>query len=390
MPVTPILGPERPTGLSRFYSSMHRWPFSIKMHLWAQQLFVYSLYVCGAFWWAKRSLRKNGSVVVLTFHRVLQDSVFENSSVLRGVVVRENSFRELAEYVAKYYEAIEIGQNLPDRPADRLRVAFTFDDGWADNYAVALPIAKRFQIPLTIFVCPGLIGSDEPFWPERMTSLSAKSGGVILKREIDELIEILKKYSPEEREEAIKELLKSNGVEQPEPGHLGGKWTLSWEEIVEMNQSNVTFGSHTQTHQILTTLHSPRIQSEIGLSKAALEHALGTSCELFAYPNGNWNPMIRDLVAAEGFKLAFTTERGAWTPSCDPLAIPRANVYEGNIVRANGTFSAPMFEYTTFWKVWLAMKRKNSKSRQAEPVAATRSANPQSASNESHLPACQD
>ena len=390
MPTSTTLGKESPRSFSGLYKRARIWPFTTKMHLWMQQVFVYSLYWCGAFWWAKRSLRKNGSVVVLTFHRVLRDSAFENSTVLRGVVVRENTFRELAGHISKYYEAIKIDETLPGNPSDRLRVAFTFDDGWTDNYAVAFPIAKRFRIPLTIFVCPGLIDSEEPFWPERMASLSSKAGGALAKREIDEMIETLKKYSPEERDEAIKELLKSNGVEPSEPGSLREKWTLSWEEILEMDRLDVSFGSHTQTHQILTTLPSNRIQTEIRLSKAALEHVLGAPCDIFAYPNGNWDPAIRDLVAREGFKLAFTTERGAWTPTCDPLSIPRANVYEGNVVRANGKFSPAMFEYTSFWKVWLAMKKRKSLNHQPQSTVGKVRTSAKSSCEEPALPACQD
>ena len=383
------LGQETPTGFSGYYRRVRGWPFSVKLHLLLQQAFVYSLYACGAFWWAKRSLRNNGSVIVLTFHRVLKDLAYENSTVLRGVVVRENTFRQLAEHVSKHYQAVKVEEILPGLPSGRLRIAFTFDDGWADNHAIALPIAKRFQIPLTIFVCPGLIGSEEPFWPERMSSLSSKSGGPLPKREIDELIETLKQYSTEERDNAINELLKSNGVQPPEPGSPREKWSLSWEEILEMDRLDVSFGSHTQTHQILTTLPADRIQTEIQLSKAALEHALGAPCRTFAYPNGNWNPMIRNMVAREGFKLAFTTERGAWTPASDPLSIPRANVYEGNVVRANGKFSAAMFEYTTFWKVWLATKKAKSFNRQTQWNGAVQPSTAKPA-NESVLPACQD
>ena len=382
------LGRETP-GFSGLCRRIRRWPFYVKLHLLLQQAFVYSLYACGAFWWAKRSLRMSGSVIVLTFHRVLQDWAYENSTVLRGVVLREKTFRQLAEHVAKHYQAVKADEILPGLPTERLRIAFTFDDGWADNHAIALPIAKRFQIPLTIFVCPGLIGSEEPFWPERMTSLSLKSGGALPNREIDELIETLKQYTPEERDNAIQELLKSNGVQPPEPGSLREKWSLSWEDILEMNRLGVSFGSHTHTHQILTTLPSGRVQTEIRLSKTALEHALGAPCRTFAYPNGNWNPMIRDVVAREGFKLAFTTERGAWTPSCDPLSIPRANVYEGNVVRANGKFSAAMFEYTTFWKVWLAAKKTKSFSRQTQWNAAVRSSTTEPV-NDPVLPVCQD
>ncbi len=332
------------------------------VHLFLQKLWVYFLYATGSFWWAKRQLRQSGSIVVLMFHRVLKDEEFKRPQVLPGVVVRQRTFRELAQHVSKHYDAIPIHSAVPGQVGDKLRVAFTFDDGWTDNYAVALPIAIEHNIPMTIFVCPGLIGTSQPFWPERMTSLFAASGGSIKRSEIEEMIEQLKKCSPEDRELAIdqlvhRELLNGNCsdklAEQPVPETS----TLSWDEILEMNKGNISFGSHTQTHQILTTVPLDQVRSEISLSKIELERTLNLPCETFAYPNGNWSPEIRDIVAQEGFKLAFTTQRGAWTPDCDPLAIPRANVYEGNLVWPNGRFSPAMFEYTTFWKVWRATRK---------------------------------
>lgn len=326
-----------------------------RIHFIVQKFWVGLLYASGALWWAKRQLRLNGSIVVLMFHRVLKDPEFKLPYNLPGVVVRENTFRELAAHVQKHYEAIQLEGAIPGQDCKTLRIAFTFDDGWTDNYSVALPIAREFEIPLTIFVCPGLVGSPQPFWPERMTNHFASSGGSILKADIAEMIEQLKHCSAEDRELAISKLVgpnDSNVVTTPLSR------TLSWDEILEMSRNNVSFGSHTQTHQILTTLQPSQVQKEIRLSKFELEKALNSTCQIFAYPNGNWNSQIKDIVAQEGFILAFTTERGAWTPNCDPLAIPRANVYEDNLAGPNGQFSPAMFEYTTFWKIWRAMRTK--------------------------------
>ena len=323
-----------------------------------QKFWVKFLYFTGALWWAKRQLRLDGSIVVLMFHRVLKDHEFRLPYNLPGVVVRENTFRELAEHVHRNYEAIQIEGATPGETGHKLRIAFTFDDGWTDNYAVALPVAREFNIPFTIFVCPGLLGSAQPFWPERMTSHLAAAGGTIQKADIAEMIEQLKHCSAEDRELAISKLVGENCPNDANVASTSSSRTLSWDEILEMSRNNVSFGSHTQTHQILTTLQPKQVQKEISLSKFELENALNSSCQIFAYPNGNWNSQIKDIVAQEGFKLAFTTERGAWTPNCDPLAIPRANVYEDNLVGPNGQFSPAMFEYTTFWKIWRAMRTK--------------------------------
>ncbi len=359
-----------------------------KIHFTVQTFWVGLLYTSGALWWAKRQLRLNGSIVVLMFHRVLKDPEFKLPYNLPGVVVRENTFRELAEHVQKHYEAIQLEGATPGQDCETLRIAFTFDDGWTDNYAVAFPIAREFEIPLTIFVCPGLVGSPQPFWPERMTSHFATSGGTVQKAEIVEMIEQLKNCSAEDRELAISKLVgpsDSNVVTTP------SSRTLSWDEILEMSKNKVSFGSHTQTHQILTTIQPSQIQKEIRLSKCELEKALNSTCHIFAYPNGNWNSQIKDIVAQEGFKLAFTTERGAWTPDCDPLAIPRANVYEDNLVGPNGKFSPAMFEYTTFWKVWRSLRNQRASGKADQSL--NRGPSSESASNEkqpSVVTACQD
>ena len=48
---------------------------------------------------------------------------------------------------------------LPDHA-----VWVTFDDGDPSVVANALPILAELNVPATMFVCPGLIESGEPFW----------------------------------------------------------------------------------------------------------------------------------------------------------------------------------------------------------------------------------
>jgi peptidoglycan/xylan/chitin deacetylase (PgdA/CDA1 family) len=315
----------------------------------AQCLWANLLAASGCLWWAKLQMRRRGAVIVLTLHRVLDDAGFSATDSHPGTVVRQRTFERLAAYAAERYEAIDVGAAKPGGSCRRLRVAFTFDDGWNDNYTFALEIAQAYGIPLTIFVCPGLTGRPSPFWPERVAALLKATGR---HKEIEAVVEELKHCAVEERELWI-ERLSAEGVTAP-PRDCDG--TLSWKAILAMDRAHVRFGSHTHTHQILTTVQADVARRELRDSKRAIEHALGHDCDVFAYPNGDWSPETRAMLVESGYRLAFTTKRGAWTAATDRLAVPRSNVYEGNLIGLTGRFSPAMFEYTTFWKAWRAMK----------------------------------
>lgn len=312
--------------------------------------------VSGGLWWAKRRLRKSRSIVVLTFHRVLDEPEYSRTHSLPGILMRKATFEVLAAYVARRYEPVDISRAVPGQDSQKLRIALTFDDGWTDNDATAFPIAHANGIPMTVFVCPGLLGLDSPFWPERVAAAIRAARPTATDAEIERVIENMKRCAPEDREHAIGEL----AVRAAAPAEADTPdTTLSWEQIAEMDRAGVTFGSHTQTHQILTMAPERAVRLEIRESKAAVERALNKPCHLFAYPNGNHSSWIGGLLDGAGFRLAFTTQRGAWTASCDQLAIPRMHVYEDNVAGPTGRFSPAMFEYQVFWNAWRAMQARS-------------------------------
>jgi peptidoglycan/xylan/chitin deacetylase (PgdA/CDA1 family) len=322
--------------------------------LWARMLAT-----SGCLWWAKRQLRASGAVIPLVLHRVLGEADYLETHSLPGIVVRERTFRELVAHVVRRCEPVDLRKTEPGKPSSRIRVAFTFDDGWSDNYSVVFPITREYEIPLTVFLCPGLIDRESPFWPETAVALLRAIRPAAEDAEIEAIIESLKKYAPEARTQHLAKLSEQACEQGMSFGPSNADHTLSWVAVIEMDRGGVSFGSHTQTHQILTTISLDAARNEVRESKAALETALNKCCDAFAYPNGNWSTETRRLLAEEGFKLAVTTERGAWTATSDRLAIPRSNVSEDNVVGPTGRFSPTVFEYTTFWKGWRATRAKS-------------------------------
>jgi peptidoglycan/xylan/chitin deacetylase (PgdA/CDA1 family) len=297
-------------------------------------------------------MRRSGALVVLTFHRVLDDERLRTTASLPGIIVRQRTFERLTSYIERGYEAVHPGTVVPGEASDRLRVAVTFDDAWSDNYPVALPIAQAHNVPLTIFACPALTGANSPFWPEQISAVLEAAGR---RKEVEAIIEDLKHRTRENRERRIKSLVKklaASGVATK----CTTDSTLPWEEIETMGRAGVAFGSHTMTHQILTMVPAETVRRELLESKRIIEQKLGGTCDLFAYPNGDWSPSTRAMLSEAGYRFAFTTQHGVWTKQCDRLSIPRLNVCEENLVDLAGRFSPAMFEYTTVWKAWRAEK----------------------------------
>jgi peptidoglycan/xylan/chitin deacetylase (PgdA/CDA1 family) len=333
--------------------------FWMKMRRVLQWLWARFLSASGCLWWAKRQLRGNGAVVALIFHRVLDESSYRTTRSQPEIVVRENTFRELVAHIASRFEPVDLREAAPGKLGEKLRVAITFDDGWEDNYTVAFPIICKYGIPVIIFVTSGFVGMNAPFWPEQVIGLLRAMNSSIENTEIEAMIESLKKHSAEEREQCLVKLLEQASEKGMSLQPSSIDRTLSWQEIWEMDRIGVEIGSHTQTHQILTTVGTDTARQEVLESKATIERALGKLCDVFSYPNGNWSPETRNMLAESGFRFAVTTDPGAWTAACDPLCIPRVNVYEGKVVGLTGRFSPAMFEYMTFWKAWRATRAKS-------------------------------
>lgn len=353
-------------------------------------LWMHFLFLTGLLSWARQRIGRQGGIVVLTFHRVLPEDQYGTTNSPAGMSLRQKTFEALTRYVSRHYPVVPLSGEEPVWTTERQRprIAFTFDDGWIDNGTVAAPIAQRYGIPLTIFICPEKIGSPLPFWPERVTVLvravrssaeAIRKAKQILAARPDQGTPYLKAL---ESDEALKSLISSlKGQAHPESDEVivqmravaGGDdglnangtadSTMTWDDIHSLREAGVTFGSHTQSHPILTHIPIEDAEREITDSKREIQEQVGSQCLLFSYPNGDWCWNVRSLVNQAGYKFAFTNRPGTWTAECDPLLIPRVNVWEGSVAGLFGGFSRIAFEYSTFWKIFRAQRRRRTDAR---------------------------
>jgi peptidoglycan/xylan/chitin deacetylase (PgdA/CDA1 family) len=81
------------------------------------------------------------------------------------------------------------------------------------------------------------------------------------------------------------------------------------------------------------------METEIAGSKKQLETQLGSKVISFAYPNGEYNADVKNLVAQAGFQVAVTTEKRINHPGEDSLALGRISLCEESTRGFKGTYS---------------------------------------------------
>lgn len=328
----------------------------------AKAAYLRLLYATGLLRRARLKAASRG-VVVITLHRVLEDEAYAATQLQPGMAVRASTFTSLLEYITQHCEWV-LPEDATDLQAQetashRPRVALTFDDGWRDNFDVAFPLSREYGVPFTVFLCPQMMNGQGSFWTDKVHDFwwaAQRAGQLEMLRTIcvdqdsrsaDSLIQGLKHIPGDAREAVIAKLQATF----PAPDGTGRRprQLLTWSEVKHMSEGGVSFGSHTASHAILTDISHGEAVRELSESKSAIEAQLN-SCTLFAYPNGDWSPSVRELVAQSGYRAAFINSPGIWRAKGNQFSIPRINVWEGSLTGSNGRFSRMALEYAIFWK----------------------------------------
>ncbi len=222
-------------------------------------------------------------------------------------------------------------------------VAVTFDDGYADNFQVALPVLQHYRLPATFFVAAGFLDGGCMFndlvveacrvvstgtWHTGVAGLGTCHVTDVAARVqlAGQLIGRLKYLSADERLAAAWDLLRSAGGTPP--GHI----MMTSDEVRALHRAGMEIGGHTHSHPILARLSNDDAEHEIRAGKAALESLLGARLLHFAYPNGKpgTDYLPRDVIVAQaaGFTSALTTVWASATRAADPFQVPRVGSWD--------------------------------------------------------------
>jgi peptidoglycan/xylan/chitin deacetylase (PgdA/CDA1 family) len=281
--------------------------------------------------------------VILMYHRVAEP--IEDAYSL---AVSPKRFTEHVEHLARRGGVVPLAEIA--QPADALKIAITFDDGYADNATTAAPELAAASLPATYFVTTGRLGGQHFWWDRLSTGLlgaQPRPQGIDVtvgdrslwlalndlqaaRTSLRFLHRRLRPLPPDELAATVDHLLHRLGATEPPADDC----TMTVEQLRVMGQlPMVEIGAHTRTHVQLGGQSKELQRSEVIGSITDLSGVLGRPITSFAYPFGSPEAVgdVAPRLAREaGCVLACSTLHGAVRRSSDTYQLPRLNVRDWN------------------------------------------------------------
>lgn len=250
------------------------------------------------------------------------------------------SFLHRIAHVVPLSEALatlQAGEQLPPRA-----VALTFDDGYADTLALAVPILESRRLPATFFLVPDLLdGAPRAWWETLGWAFSSATSGSLdhdgrrlpldrarARRKLYKVLaECLKRRSRRAREAAVEDVVRQLAPSGSPPGP---ELFLDWSGAEQIRDRGFAIGSHTMAHAILAEETAADQRSDLVTSRHVLADRLGVPIPLLAYPNGtsrDFDQVTTAAAAHAGYQAALTTVDGFADPSTPRYEVSRSVVY---------------------------------------------------------------
>jgi peptidoglycan/xylan/chitin deacetylase (PgdA/CDA1 family) len=283
------------------------------------------------------------AAAILMYHSVLENPEQEEDS-LGGIIHSRGAFQGQMEMLAKQFRPVPLDQvgrfvkgegDLPDRA-----VVVTFDDGYADNYEVAMPILDRVGVPATFYVTVDCVENRRLPWPSRLRFSFRKTSKKTWADESGTVWNLENNPGREQAylatcdrvcqlagaalENAVHRIEEELDARLPDDR---GRLMMTWEQVHGLSRNGHIVGSHTMTHPNLAFLSVEEARCELVQSKAQMEQHLAAPVEHFSYPCPalfpNWTEQTTAECRKTGYQTAVTTSNGLARRQDDPLCLNR-------------------------------------------------------------------
>ncbi len=328
--------------------------------LWGKELFARAIVGAGLSQMssaAHRLLLGGRRLLVVSYHRVVEDFAAERSRGIPGLLVSTVTLEQHLRELARRYEIVTLGKALRElgsRAKGSDLAVITFDDGYADVAELGLPVLQRLGMPATVFLPTGFVGTerrrlhDRIFAglvdllapggdPERLRGENREPLLTLLERGLDSsrIVDVLLAAVPERQLlRIVEDLERVSG--RREADLPPGSRLLDWQQVRDLAGSGMDLGTHTIHHRVLPHLTRDELRTELEIPRQTIRERAGVESLDFAYPNGWYNRAVIAEIVATGYRSAVTTEARYNGPGGDPFRIGRFTLWEGSSLGPGG------------------------------------------------------
>lgn len=286
------------------------------------------------------------ALTVLTYHRVLG----EDDGLDCGVIEADPSTFERQLEVVRAHCAVvslrDVRRFAAGAPMPRNAALIAFDDGYRDNYDVALPILKKHALPATFFIATAYPEAGRLFWWDKIAWLVRNARRPLVALRYPTTLVVRPQSEPERAISALSRIVKSTpgldlarffetleaafgvALSAAAERELARRTIMSWSDIRALRREGMDVQSHSHSHRVLQTLPVEEARLDLATSRHILTEVLGEPVDSVAYPVGySLDERLRTAAHDAGFTLGFTNSSGFCQPTRrDPLDLPRLAV----------------------------------------------------------------
>ncbi len=291
----------------------------------------------------RRVALRTTPTLILCYHTLGPD----NENFDAWTVAKTAEFRRHINFLRRSFDIVSLDEALAqDKPIERPRAVITFDDGDVGLYTHLLPVVEAEAIPVTLYIATSQIETGTPYWFDRIMNALQNSEPTAVEIELEretrkwrvgpetgvarwmvmsDILETLKRAHPQERETLTQSILQQAGPARSDFTRLA---PLTPKQLAALSKSpHVTIGAHSHCHNLLDQISLDEADISIRRSKQLLQGWTNQTIDHFAYPNGNHNSALQQVVRDAGFKSATILGSTLCTSlTAEPYAIPRVLV----------------------------------------------------------------
>jgi peptidoglycan/xylan/chitin deacetylase (PgdA/CDA1 family) len=265
---------------------------------------------------------------IYLFHGVIKNKL-KSSSVrnYNNKHLIKKKFENYIKYLSLNGHAISLN-NISKNKNLKNKFIITFDDGFYNNYKIALPILKKYRVPHIIYITSNYVDKNLISWIDRVDIAIDKTK----KKEIYSKI-LKKKFKINNKKNKIKflnytrnyckslkkkdlnkftnKLLKDINLTSPLKSNNDLDKKLDWKSIIKMNKDKLTeFGGHSHNHNILGHLDEKTWKNEIINNLKFIENKAMIKVKHYSFPEGfesSFNNKMIKFLKQKGIKTSVTT-----------------------------------------------------------------------------------